>query len=413
MHKKNILIINQEATIPQYGYVHHRHYFIAQELLKYDYNVTIVASNFSHFFQTFPPNNKYFNFENHNGVQFCWVRGLKYENPNGLLRLMAWFIFCFNLFFLPFRRIPKPDIILVSSTSMLPFINGYLIKKIFKSKIIYEIRDVYPLTLQELGRKSKFHPAIILLGQLEKLIYRKSDYLTGTLPALEQHIKYVVKKNVVKYKCIPQGYNEDNINDNEQLPEDFFDKYSIYKDQFLIGYAGTIGTSNAIEPIIDAIKIINQKGNIKVRLALLGDGKTKKTLIKYADNDNNISFLPRVDKKYVKSFLEKCDLLYDGVMPAKLYNFGLSRNKWIDYMLSGRPMIVSYSGFESMINEANCGIVVPAGDIYALAEAIENLYKLKKEQLDEMGARGYEFVLKERNFKKLTLSYKNIFDNFL
>ena len=30
-------------------------------------------------------------------------------------------------------------------------------------------------------------------------------------------------------------------------------------------------------------------------------------------------------------------------------------NKIVDYMYSGKPIIATYDGFESMINEANCG----------------------------------------------------------
>ena len=37
--------------------------------------------------------------------------------------------------------------------------------------------------------------------------------------------------------------------------------------------------------------------------------------------------------------------------------FGVSSNKWIDYMYSAKPVIISYSGYKSLINDPGCGRV--------------------------------------------------------
>ena len=45
---------------------------------------------------------------------------------------------------------------------------------------------------------------------------------------------------------------------------------------------------------------------------------------------------------------------------------GSLSNKLIDYMMAGKPVVASYSGYQSMLNEANAGLFVPAGSMLSL-----------------------------------------------
>ena len=86
-------------------------------------------------------------------------------------------------------------------------------------------------------------------------------------------------------------------------------------------------------------------------------------------------------------------------------HFGQSLNKLIDYMLSGKPIVGSYTGYPSMINEADCGSFVPAEDVYALRLEIERYAAMSGEERARIGERGSEWVLKNRQFKRLAADY--------
>ena len=111
----------------------------------------------------------------------------------------------------------------------------------------------------------------------------------------------------------------------------------------------------------------------------------------------------------MQGFLANCDILYDSVRPVNLYNYGLSRNKWMDYMLSGKPLVVSFSGYDEIIRENECGTIVPAGDPVKLAEAILEYYMMEKSRLIEIGDRGRKYVLEKRNFESLAKEYLKLF----
>jgi glycosyltransferase involved in cell wall biosynthesis len=83
-------------------------------------------------------------------------------------------------------------------------------------------------------------------------------------------------------------------------------------------------------------------------------------------------------------------------------------NKVIDYMIAGKPIIASYSGYPSMINEAQCGVFVPAEDMAALRHAIYEYQKMPKEQLQAIGARGREWLLNNRSYGKLAQDYLEV-----
>jgi hypothetical protein len=47
-------------------------------------------------------------------------------------------------------------------------------------------------------------------------------------------------------------------------------------------------------------------------------------------------------------------------------------------MLDGKPIPGSYPGYPSMVNEANCGLFIPAEDSISLSNKIEYLSSCEK-----------------------------------
>ena len=75
--------------------------------------------------------------------------------------------------------------------------------------------------------------------------------------------------------------------------------------------------------------------------------------------------------------------------------FGLTP---IEAGLSGTPVIASYSGFKSMINEANCGVFIDAEDPVMLSHTILEYYDKPVEELAQIGRRGREWLLEHADW---------------
>ncbi len=407
MENNRIWIICHYATPLKYGYGA-RHFLLAEEFIRMGYEVTVFASTSNYQLNIKPSVNGIFTHENVNGVEVVWVRGIKYTNPAGIRRVLSWFIFSFFLLFYRSSNSSKPGIIIVSSLSLVSVLNGIVLKRRSpSSQFIFEIRDLWPQTLIDIGRYSKYNPLVLLLGWIEKRGYKNADHIVATMPRADLHIrkKFSGKFN---FSCIPQGIDLNLLTNAQDISENELKQF--FPDSgFIVGYAGALGLSNSLETLVAAARLLDKRGISDIHFIFLGDGNAKEQLVDLARDLKNLHFIPRISKAKVQNFLNHCSILYDSVKSVPIYEYGLSRNKWMDYMMSGKPLVVSYSGYVSLINEADCGTVVPAGDHEALAEAILDYYKMDKDELVQIGNRGREYVLQNRTFNKLAAKYRKIF----
>ncbi len=380
-----------------------RQYFLSKYMVKEGLNVTLFSSQSA-------------------GIKKTKIKGIgrKQEIDNfthillngpeinlgfSLKRILSWLIFeLLLLIYGLFKKTNKPDVIIVSSLSLLTIITGYFFKIFYRSKLIFEVRDIWPLTLMEIKNLSKSNPFIFLLRSIEKFGYKKADHIVGTMPKLNQHIKNSIRNNF-KFTNIPMGFDKDFYSELKSLPQDL--KKLIPSNKFIVGYAGAIGLANCVNEIVDAAKIISDI-NPNIYFVILGDGALKNGLINKSKQLNNIVFLPKVDKIFVNDFLTSCDVLVNPWQDKTIYKYGVSPNKWIDYMYSSRPIIVSYNGYQSIINEANCGEFIEANNPNLLAEKIIEYSHKNKEELVNIGNNGQEYLLNNLSYSVLAKKYKAI-----
>ncbi len=400
---KNIWYISKYASPLRYGFGS-RHFYLAREFNKIGHNAIVISSDSNHLAQI-PDFKKVFTREIIDGVETWWIRTIKYKGTASFRRILSWIDFELKLFLMPIRKLAKPDIIIISSLSLITILNGFLFKKRFRCRLIFEIRDIWPLTIIEEGGFSPRNPFVMCLAWVEKFGYRNSDAIVGTMPNLSEHVETVCGK---KYNChcVPFGYDPEVYANQEQLPEGYVGRY-IPSDKFIVGYAGSIGVTNALDTLIECA--IKMKDNPRVHFLVVGDGDLLEEYISKTTGLKNITFAPKVKKTQVQAFLSHCNVLYFSVHDSSVWNYGMSLNKLIDYMLSAKPIIASYSGYPSMIDEAQCGTFIPAKDVSSLVGAVREYEQMPKGRLEEMGRRGREWIMKNRPYDKIALEYSRLF----
>jgi glycosyltransferase involved in cell wall biosynthesis len=404
----NIWYVSKYCAPPRSGTSGGRGYLLMKELGALGNKVAIITSDSMR--EGSPPffNDHHF-IQQLDGIVICWMRTHKYLIAKSLRRIWSWLHFEYRLLFLPKHLINKPDVIIISSLSLLTIINGLRWRKIYKCRLIFEIRDIWPLTLTAEGGYSKYNPFIIILRLIEYLGYKYSDAIVGTMPNLSEHVQSVLgyKKTV---NFIPMGIDEDLLLLSKPLSEDFKVKY-IPNNRFIIAYVGSIGISNALETFFECVKAVECKDNM--HFLIVGDGDLLISYKKKYGNLINLTFLNRIDKLYVHSILKSCDLLYFSTHPSKVWEYGQSLNKVIDYMLSGKPIVASYTGFQSMLNESKCGTFVPANDVNALIIELNRYVQINEEERKQIGERGTKWLFENRKYTYLANNYLTIIKNLL
>lgn len=391
---KHIWIINEYAGSPYYG-MEFRHYYLARELTKLGYKVTIISSSYSHLFKEFPKPGK----ENIDGIDYLWLKTLNYGNAHSKKRVLKWFIFSFKLFELPFK-LTKPDVIIVSPMATTSVYPAWLLAKYYKAKFIFEVKDIWPQTLVEIGGYSPKHIFIKFLKKLEIFALKKSDLIISNLINYQQ---YLIDNNINKQSYwISNGVDLDELQQIEPLDDKI--RTQIPNNKFIIGYTGTIGAANAIDTFLEAHKYID---NDDIIFVIVGDGQEKPKLINYYKNDK-IIFIDSIPKKQIQSLLRLFDVCYIGWRNINIYKYGISANKIFDYMYSGKPILHSYNGENDLVKIANCGITVPAEDPKAIARGIIELYNMSAELRNKLGNNGKNYVINNFSYQKLANELVNI-----
>ncbi|MDA3615269.1 glycosyltransferase family 4 protein [Polluticaenibacter yanchengensis] len=399
---KNIWIINQFAGNDKSGWGE-RHYFMSKYWKENGYNVTIVSGSFNHMFFNSVEVNSIFSYEDYNGTNFCWVKTPKY-NPKSVRRFWSQIVFAYRVRKLNPKKLSSPDYIVVSSLPIFPILSGAYLKRKFKAKkLIFEIRDIWPLTLIEVGNISKYNPFAYTMGLIEKYGYKKSDHIVTLLPFAHKHI--VSKGGTMeKIAYIPNGL-EKGIVDIQNLSDEI--QSLIPKNKFIIGYAGTHNKANALEFLIQAA--IKLRDDERFFFVLVGDGYLKDNLIDMAQGLNNILFLNKIHKNQVYSLLNLFDIGYVGRNATKVYDYGVSGNKYFDYMLAKIPVLDSSNVKISPVDQAMNGIKVEAENSDAIVKAIIDFYNIPIEEKHLMIERGYQFLNDNHSTKILANKYMDIF----
>ena len=99
------------------------------------------------------------------------------------------------------------------------------------------------------------------------------------------------------------------------------------------------------------------------------------------------------------------DVLYFATHDSELTRYGQSLNKLIDYMLAGKPIIGSYSGYPSMINEADCGSLVQAQSVEALTSELKKYAKLPLDERMRLGQRATDWILRHRQYSAIAKDF--------
>jgi glycosyltransferase involved in cell wall biosynthesis len=400
----NIWIISKYASSKEVGF-ESRIFALARRFVKIGNEVKVISSDSNHF-GVYPSYKKVYNFEKSDGVEVLRIKTLKYKKTASIQRILSWLDFEWKLFFAPLNKLQKPSVIIVSSLSLITILNGIRLKRKYNAKLIFEIRDIWPLTMVEEGGYKNSNPFVKILGKIEKYGYKKSDLIVGTMPNLREHVENVTGISNSNCVCVPFGFDSNFYNFLKVNHEDFGRKYKIPTNKFIIGYAGSIGISNGLDSFIECAKVM--RNDNRIIFALLGDGDSKANYIKETNGLQNIIFIPKVKREEVASFLALCNILYFSSLKSKIWEYGWSPNKLIDYMMAEKPVLASYSGYQSMINEAGSGFFIQAEDTDAIKRKIEEILLMNSSDLVLMGRNGKNWILNNRDWDVVAKNYNDL-----
>jgi len=380
----NIWIFNHYAITPDFpGGT--RHFDFAKELVKRGHNVTIFASSFNYSLLKEVKKYEKSNFivEYYEGVRFIWIKTFPYSK-NDWRRIINMLSYSFRAYRICKKlNTEKPDVTIGSSVHLFAVYTAYLLAKYYKVPFIMEVRDLWPLTLIEMG-VSKFHPFIIILGLLEKYLYKRANGIIVVPPKAKDYIiQFSIPQDRITY--IPNGTDLERFNITSES--------NIRDRKLKLLYVGAMNKANGLENVLLAAKLLR---DLPIIVDLVGEGMEKENLtrLKERESINNVNILNGVPKSEVPKILMDADALLHIEMDLPSSQFGGSPNKLFDYLSTGKPIIYASNYVKDYLDSIGCGIYADPNNYEDLALAIKKLLSLSSKERVKMGMNGRKYVEK-------------------
>lgn len=403
--KKTIWIINQYTSTPETG-LGGRHYYFAKSLAQQGYEVYLVGAAFTHLLREPPVLHNNFKVEKvAENFNFVWVKMPPYAEAHSKKRIANWFSFAWKITKLK-DLLPKPNVILYSSPSLVGYLGAEKLAKDLSVPLAFEVRDIWPLTLCEIGGYSESHPFIRLLQWIEDRAYKNADYVLSNLKNSYEHMQARGMKPE-KFAWVPNGFLKEEVEGATALEQQTLDQ--LPKDKFIVGYAGTLGIANALDSFIKAASQLKEYPDIA--FVLVGQGKLKSALQKQVTdlNLNNVYFVDPIPKKQVQSLLRLFDVCYIGLTKDPLFRFGVSPNKLFDYLYAGKPILYAIdSGHYTPVADANAGIQVEPENDQQIVQAVLKFYQMAPEERRVIGDNGHQEAIHSYEYGSLTQKLASI-----
>ena len=258
------------------------------------------------------------------------------------------------------RHFSRPDVIVGSSVHMAAVAAAYVIGRVRGVPFVFEVRDIWPQTLIDMGALRDGSLAARILGWAELFLYRRARMVISLLPKAPD---YIAGRGISKEKIayIPNGIAGAPPSD-ETLSSDAAELVARISQlrrggRVIAGYVGSHGRANALGTLVQAARELRDRGEDGIVFVFVGDGPEKEACQRLArDHDlHNVIFWRPVPKRSVPAVLEALDVTLISALDVAVHKYGLSCNKMFDYLASGRPVVSAFSVEETPVSASGGG----------------------------------------------------------
>ncbi|MGL4396201.1 MAG: glycosyltransferase family 4 protein [Hyphomicrobium sp.] len=374
-----------------------RHYALAKALTAHGWRMSIIAASTEHKTRRQRlADGETSRLQMVDGVPFLWLKARLYAG-NGADRVRNMMDYTARV--LQARNtaaLDRPDAIIGSSVHPFAAWAGRRLARRFKVPFLFEVRDLWPQTLIDMGRLKSSSPAAYAMRRLELSLANDAARLIVLMPSADTY--YAAHGvDVGKIVWIPNGA------DLSLFPEPA--PPAPHDDVFTLMYFGAHGEANGLDTLLDAMKLVAARNlTPRIRLRLIGDGPEKARLMARAAGDamSCVTFEDAVPRHEIPPLAASADAFVFHLLDLPVFKYGISSNKLFDFMAAGRPIVFACGSSNNPVAQAEAGITVPPMDAARMADAIARLAAMPPDQRHRMGLSGRRHV--EQNYAVETLA---------
>lgn len=290
----------------------------------------------------------------------------------------------------------QPDVVLAIEPTFFCVLGGLLASGLGGAKAWLHIQDFEIDAAFELGILPSSGFTRKLLEALERWLMERFDCISTISDRMVERLK---TKGIQPAKCVyfPNWVDTKMIRPlhrNNQLRQEL----ALSPDTFVALYSGSMAEKQGLEILI-AVANLLAADYPKILFVLCGQGAAKKRLVELSKDLPNVRFLDLQPAERLNDLLNLANVhllpqvsnAADLVMPSKLKGM----------CASGKPVITTAShGTQVAQVVQKCGVVVPPGDVTALAKAVVEL-ATNPEKCTLLGKAAREYAINHWHQEKI------------
>ena len=164
-------------------------------------------------------------------------------------------------------------------------------------------------------------------------------------------------------------------------------EHGIDADAVVVGFVGTLDRAHHFKRVDIAIEALARARSSELHLLVAGGGELLEGFEAQAESagvGNRVHFLGRIAHAELPDVLRACDLFALTTEPPESFGIVL-----IEALACGLPAVATdYPGVRAVIDDGETGVLVPAGDSAAAAEALDRIAAMGRDGRERMGAEG-------------------------
>jgi glycosyltransferase involved in cell wall biosynthesis len=295
------------------------------------------------------------------------------------------------------QRAKRPDYIFVESPPLFVGLPGFLAGRIWKAPVVFNVADLWPDALLELGLLQEGWVARALTA-LEHWCYRKAAYVNSMTEGI--HTALLREKSLSPRKVLFLPHGVDTVRFQPRPPDAELAGRLGLQGKKVVLWAGTLGHAHGLQFVLQAAKLLENQPEI--HFLFVGDGTERKPLEaqKQELGLRNVTFHDpvRIDELPPFFSISMCGLAslrdipaFEGARPSKVF----------PVLASGKPLLFAGKGeTPRLLAVSNAGVAVPPENPEGLAQAIRDL-AANPELAEELGKNGRRYVETHLQWSKL------------
>ncbi|NLN94204.1 MAG: glycosyltransferase family 4 protein [Candidatus Hydrogenedens sp.] len=304
--------------------------------------------------------------EIHDDVQVLRVWFYVTPNRGKIRRSISFLSFMFASLFWGIFRGGRADVVVATSPQLLCGAAGYLLSRIKRCPFVFEVRDLWPDQIVDLGviRNQRI---ITWLRKLESFLYEKAAAIVTVAEAVRQKL---IERGLPpgKVHTITNAIALDIFAPRDRIGT-MRHRYG-WSENFLVMYIGTHGMSQGLETVIAAAEKLQDVEGL--RFVFVGAGAERENLMALAGEKGleNVEFIPAQPRAETPDFYAAADLC---LVPLKKKEVFLTNipSKMFEIMACARPILLGAEGqARELLEAANAGVAYAPEDADALVEAV-------------------------------------------